>query len=204
MLRTACTLAVLLGAASAASAQTNVAPTAPAKETTGAMRHNRADLQQRVAANLKQSGFTDVKIAPDSFLVQAKDKEGNPVTMWINPESFTEVVALGDEKTQNSGSAAGAFENVTPNTQLSSKIVGTDVYNNDDKDIGVIKDVAFSANGVKAYILDVGGFLGIGGHYVAVRPSSIRLSYDDSAKKWNAKMDATADQLKAAPDHTSG
>ena len=45
--------------------------------------------------NLQQSGFTNVKIMPESFLVQAKDKSGNPVTMFIGPNSFDEVTTLG-------------------------------------------------------------------------------------------------------------
>ena len=43
-------------------------------------------------------------------------------------------------------------------------------------------------------------FLGIGDHYVAVNPSEVKVSYNDSDKKWHATMNATADQLKAAPE----
>jgi hypothetical protein len=41
----------------------------------------------------------------------------------------------------------------------------------------------------------------MGDHYVAVRPSSVKLTYDAEAKKWHAEMDANADQLKAAPEY---
>ncbi len=78
-----------------------------------------------------------------------------------------------------------------------------DVYNNDNKDIGTIKDIAINSNGdVKGYILSVGGFLGIGDHYVAVRavgdPSHLQR---DRCNKWHAKMDANAGQLKSAPEY---
>ncbi len=210
MLRTACTVAVLMTAASTAYAQTNAAPTAStqqptSQQTAGATHKDMTSLRQQVAANLKQSGFTDVKIVPDSFLVQAKDKSGNPVTMWLNPESFTEIVAVGDtgqgQGLKREAAPGDAFTSPASNDELSSKLIGTNVYNSASKDIGVIKDIAFSPTGVKAYIIDVGGFLGMGGHNVAVRPSAVQLSYDDTAKKWNARMDATADQLKAAPEY---
>ena len=45
------------------------------------------NLQQEVQNNLKSAGFTDIKIMPESFLVRAKDKSGNPVMMVINPDS---------------------------------------------------------------------------------------------------------------------
>jgi len=53
---------------------------------------------------------------------------------------------------------------------------------------------------VNGYVIGVGGFLGMGDHYVAVRPSAVKLSYDAKDKKWHASMDASADQLKAAPE----
>jgi hypothetical protein len=39
---------------------------------------------------------------------------------------------------------------------------------------------------VSGYILGVGGFVGIGDHYVAVRPSAVKLGYDakDGLQPW--------------------
>ena len=34
---------------------------------------------------------TAVSVTPASFLIRAKDKQGNPVEMVIGPDSFTEV-----------------------------------------------------------------------------------------------------------------
>ena len=205
MLRAAYALAVLTVATATASAQSNAAPTAPSQQqpaqTAIGAAKNSQSLRQQVAANLKQSGFTDVKIVPNSFLVQAKDKSGNPVTMWLNPKSFTEVVAMSDEGQARGSTDRDEFVTLSSNNELSSKIVGTNVYNDANKDVGVIKDIAFGPSGVKAFIVDVGGFLGMGGHDVAVNPSAIKLSYDNSAKKWDARMQATAEQLKAAPEY---
>jgi hypothetical protein len=40
----------------------------------------------------------------------------------------------------------------------------------------------------------------MGDHYVAVNPSDVRISYNDSDKKCHATKNATADQLKAASE----
>ena len=95
----------------------------------------------------------------------------------------------------------GMFTSIPANDDLSSKMIGLSIYNNERQDIGSIKDIAFGQNGVKAYIVCVGGFLGMGDHYVAVRPSSIKLTYNTDDKKWHAMMDTNADQLKAAPEY---
>ena len=93
------------------------------------------------------------------------------------------------------------FVTLQNNDMLSSNVVGVDVYDNANNDIGKIKDVAFdSSKMMKGYILSVGGFLGLGTHYVAVDADSVKIKYDNADKKWHANMNATKDELKAAPE----
>jgi sporulation protein YlmC with PRC-barrel domain len=117
-----------------------------------------------------------------------------------NHASITAQPARMAANTQ-AASGSGMFVNVPAQEQLSSNVVGLDVYNSANDNIGKIKDVAFDANGVKAYILSVGGIAGVGSHYVAVDPSAMRISYDANAKKWHAAMNSNADSLKAAPEY---
>ncbi|MGV6875800.1 PRC-barrel domain-containing protein [Pseudochelatococcus sp. B33] len=86
---------------------------------------------------------------------------------------------------------------------LSSNLIGLNVTNAGGQSIGEIKDVVLSANnGIAGFVVSVGGFLGMGEHYVVVDPSAIVVNYDGNDKKWLARMNATADQLKAAPAFT--
>jgi hypothetical protein len=89
---------------------------------------------------------------------------------------------------------SGMFTYVPAQDELSSNVVGLDRQN-----IGTIKDIALDASGLYGYIVSVGGFLGMGDHYVVVRPSAISLKAKDN--KWHATMNANADQLKAAPEY---
>jgi hypothetical protein len=93
------------------------------------------------------------------------------------------------------------FTIVEAKAGLSSKVIGLEIYNNEKQDIGEIKDIAYGSDGVQAYIVGVGGFLGMGDRYVAVRPSAIALTYDAAGKTWHALMDTNADKLKAAPEY---
>ena len=43
-------------------------------------------LPQEIRAKLKDDGLTNVKVMPGSFIVSAKDKRGEPVTMIIGPD----------------------------------------------------------------------------------------------------------------------
>ena len=82
---------------------------------------------------------------------------------------------------------------------FTSSVKGLSIFNQDKKSIGEIDDIAFSNKGIDAYIVSVGGFLGMGEKYVAVAPSALDITWDASSKKWMAQMNATVDQLKAAP-----
>lgn len=190
---------------------------AQANEGAAAAQQNR-NIRHKLASDLKDAGFTDVRVMPESFLVRAKDKSGDPVSMFITPNGMTEVAAVpensknssaaaptpGNDRTANAGSdmAAGSdmFATVSPEAELSTKVIGLTVRNADNKDIGTIKDIALGQDGaVKAYIVGVGGFLGVGDRYVAVLPSAISFTRDNSNKTWHAQLDATAAQLKSAP-----
>ena len=69
------------------------------------------------------------------------------------------------------------FINLQNSDMLSSNVVGLDIYNQQNNDIGKIQDVAFdSSKKITGYILSVGEFLGMGTHYVAVDPTRWRSS----------------------------
>ncbi len=97
------------------------------------------------------------------------------------------------------------FINLQSADMLSSNVVGLDIYNQQNDNIGKIQDVAFSGSKkITAYILSVGGFLGMGTHYVAVDPDAVAVKYDAGNKVWRATMNATKDQLKSAPEFKYG
>jgi len=97
--------------------------------------------------------------------------------------------------------SASDFIQLQSSDMLSSIVVGLDIYDGQRNDLGKIKDVAFdTSKKVTAYIVAVGGVLGMGTRYVAVSPDAISVSYDANSKAWRASMSATKDELKAAPE----
>jgi sporulation protein YlmC with PRC-barrel domain len=97
------------------------------------------------------------------------------------------------------------FISLQNSDMLSSNVVGLDIYNDQNNDLGKIQDIAFdSSKKITGYILSVGGFLGMGTHYVAVDPDAIAVKYDANNKTWRATMNATKDELKSAPEFKYG
>jgi hypothetical protein len=87
---------------------------------------------------------------------------------------------------------------------LASKLKGTPVIGSDDQKIGEISDVLFDKmDHVKAYIVSVGGFLGIGAKEVALEPSAFKetpiIEGRPGEKQFavpQMKLSITKDQLK--------
>ena len=92
--KTLCAVLLSCGFAGSAVAATAMAPAAstnsqsatPSPQTPG-------HISQKLRNDLTKAGFTNITIMPSSFLVRAKDSEGNPMMMVINPDSVTEVTA---------------------------------------------------------------------------------------------------------------
>ena len=134
----------------------------------------------------------------------ATDKMDTPATqggaMGANPTPAAPASAH-QNATQDVPKEGPNFAHVLNTDMLSSNVVGLDIYNSQNDKIGKIQDIAFdTSKQVTGYILSVGGFLGMGTHYVAVNPSSLMVSYDASNKVWRATMNATKDQLRSAPE----
>jgi sporulation protein YlmC with PRC-barrel domain len=62
-------------------------------------------------------------------------------------------------------------------TWRTSKVVGLSVYNDKNENVGSINELLMDKSGnIKAAVLSVGGFLGMGSHYVAVPYDQIKFS----------------------------
>ena len=86
-----------------------------------------------------------------------------------------------------------------PDQWLASKFKGTDVLGSDNQKIGDVSDILFDKTGkVEAFVISVGGFLGVGSKEVALAPSSFDVVPGENGSAAKLKISATKDQLKDA------
>jgi sporulation protein YlmC with PRC-barrel domain len=105
-----------------------------------------------------------------------------------------------EAKTVGTAPAEAKFSTVSKDEMFSSKLKGLNVHNQKDEAVGEITDIAIKGSQIDALILSVGGFLGMGEHYVAVSPASVNVKRDAKNDKWVATMNTTKEALKAAPE----
>lgn len=98
----------------------------------------------------------------------------------------------------NSGKAEFVMSQ-KPDQWLASKFKGTDVLGSDDQKIGDVSDILFDKSGkVEAFVISVGGILGMGGKEVALAPSSFDTVPAANGGAPKLKLSMTKDQLKNA------
>jgi len=84
-----------------------------------------------------------------------------------------------------------------PDQLLASKFKGTDVMGNNNEKIGDVSDMVFDKDGkILAYVVGVGGFLGIGAKDVALSPSSFQIMPATDKESMKLKLAMTKDELK--------
>lgn len=84
---------------------------------------------------------------------------------------------------------------------LVSEWIGQTVYNANDENIGDINDLVTAQDGsIKAVVLGVGGFLGLGEKSVAVPFEAIEAQVDPTSGAVIFRVALTMEQLEAAPE----
>lgn len=125
---------------------------------------------------------------------------------WATTLAFPED-AQGPEPGQTASHPAASVETAPSVAILDSDeargILGREVLSVADENMGRIVDVIVDRSGVRAAIIDFGGFLGVGNRKIAVEWSALHFPPPDRP---NAKitLDLTRDQVKAAPEYQDG
>jgi len=98
---------------------------------------------------------------------------------------------LAVAQTPHYGSAGQAEEVIQPNQMRASKMIGSAVYDVQNRKIGKVRDLVLDRGGqIAVVVVDVGSFLGMGGKNVAVKPSDLKTDNN------RLTLDVTKEQLQ--------
>jgi PRC-barrel domain len=86
-----------------------------------------------------------------------------------------------------------------PDQWLASTFRGTDVLGPDNKSIGDVSDILFDKSGkIEAFVVSVGGFLGVGAKEVAIAPASFTVVPGANGGADKLKLSTDEKELKQA------
>jgi sporulation protein YlmC with PRC-barrel domain len=85
---------------------------------------------------------------------------------------------------------------IQPDEMRASKVIGSTVYDVQNRNIGSVKDLVLGKDGrVDAAVVDVGSFLGVGGKYIAVPLSDMKTDNN------RLTLDRTKEQLQQMTEY---
>ncbi|MEA2950580.1 MAG: hypothetical protein QOJ96_100 [Alphaproteobacteria bacterium] len=112
---------------------------------------------------------------------------------WMIGAALAAMLAAGPALSQAGVALIKVDLSVVAKGYRMSKIIGSNVSNDKDEKIGTVDDVIADKKQVNFAVLQVGGFLGMGGHLVVVPYESLNI--DDTGKKI-VLPGASKDELK--------
>lgn len=94
------------------------------------------------------------------------------------------------------------YDVVELDEMTSEDMTGMRIYSSDDEDVGEISELIMSSDGatVERAILDIGGFLGLGEHQIAVTLDELQIMRDGDGTA-RAYIDATQEELENQPEY---
>jgi len=103
----------------------------------------------------------------------------------------------------NTTSTALSESQLQGSTWRASKVVGLGVYNDKNESVGSINDLLIDKSGnIKAVVLGVGGFLGVGEHLVAVPFDKIK--FVDQPVAYTGTASTSSNSSRPATSTTTG
>jgi sporulation protein YlmC with PRC-barrel domain len=111
------------------------------------------------------------------------------------PKASTQQTNTANQQGATATNPSGS-DQIKPDQMRASKIIGGTVYDENNQKIGDVKDLILDKDGkVADVVLDVGGFLGMGGKHVAVKMSDIKTDNN------RLTLDRTKDELQQAANY---
>ncbi len=132
-------------------------------------------------------------LATPAFAQSPHPATGSPATQMMQKPSSNMAPASHKE--------AGFIQHQSAAEWRASKLIGASVYGPDDKSIGDINDVILASDGsVKAAVVGVGGFLGVGEKNVAIPFDTLNVRREsNSSSIEKITVSFSKDELKNAP-----
>src|SRR6202171_402345 len=94
---------------------------------------------------------------------------GLSVSRFLAGVAFAQTPTATSDSTKLAPAAASDTSSSSQGDWRASKMVGLNVYNDNNESVGSINDLLADKSGnIKAVVIGVGGFLGVGEHLVAV------------------------------------
>lgn len=122
-----------------------------------------------------------------------------------NDTAMTNTAATGttaEPMTANNGMAREGYTDMPLEERTAERLIGANAVTADGEEIATVDDLVLDADSAATHvIMDVGGFLGMGTHTVAIDINEVDILWNDADGDVMVQISMTEDQLRAMPEH---
>jgi sporulation protein YlmC with PRC-barrel domain len=94
------------------------------------------------------------------------------------------------------------FQEAEAQEITADNLLGANVYDINDENIGSVSDIVMGAEGQAEYaVIDIGGFLGLGTHTVAIGFDEMQVLHDEGWADLRVYVDASQEELENMPEY---
>ncbi|ACA20007.1 PRC-barrel domain protein [Methylobacterium sp. 4-46] len=179
-------------------AQTQTSPSAAQAGQPGSQQHASLVTANKIRQDLQNAGFSDVKVVAESFVIQAKSKDGDPVLMTVGPHGMSIFETLGSNDLKGADKTGSTNAAGTRAIKV-SRLTDMNLYNAKGEVLGDVEQVVRGGDGHASIVIGHGGVLGLGEKQVAVPLDKVSMNGDRLVARG-----ITDDQIKAMPAWTKG
>ena len=141
------------------------------------------EFQRTAMAGTAMEGATDDAASAEETEMAEADTtaSGDPVTAWERPAIERD-----------------GYQNIEATDLTAEDMEGAALYGADDDSIGEVEDLIVTTDGqIEQAIVDVGGFLGLGEHRIAIDFDELQVVRSDDGSDLRVYVSATKEQLEA-------
>ncbi|WFE74321.1 PRC-barrel domain-containing protein [Roseinatronobacter sp. S2] len=122
---------------------------------------------------------------------------GADMGMQDQGDAMTEQTATPD-----AAPATDGYSEMTEQDRTAENLLGADVYGGEGDNIGTVDDVVMADDGTMTHlVMDVGGFLGLASHTIALEVDDVEIMWNDEDGDVRVDVSMTQEQLESLPEY---
>jgi sporulation protein YlmC with PRC-barrel domain len=172
-----------------------------AEELENAPEFDRDQLRQQ-----REEGAGVAQDEQQDAAVVGTDQQQQPATQ---DQAATDPGAQQDQQWRGDRQAMAApqmqregFQEAEAQEITADNLLGANVYDINDENIGSVSDIVMGAEGQAEYaVIDIGGFLGLGTHTVAIGFDEMQVLHDEGWADLRVYVDASQEELENMPEY---
>lgn len=149
---------------------------------------------------MKKLALAAALLAATSLTAHAQAPAANPGNP-VPPAAATTPAVPGAAAPANPARVPDGFVEADATVRTAENLTGARVYDGQESRIGRVSDLVLSpADAVTHVVVDVGGFLGIGSHTVALPVDDVQVYWNTEDRQALVRVDMTREQLRDLPE----